>query len=60
MCMSGSMYSNNDQRRIHADSRTKLVSQSFAEECVRLCSQSDRENGIFDLKKMKVNKIRGN
>ena len=36
MCMSGSMYSDNDQRRIHAHSMIDTASQSFAEECVRL------------------------
>jgi len=48
MCMSGSMYFDNEDRRMNAHSMTETASQSFAEECVRLCSQSDRENGVFD------------
>ena len=48
MCMSDSMYSDNAQRRMNAHSMTETASQSFAEECVRLCSQSDRANGVFD------------
>ena len=51
MCMSGSMYSDNTQLRMHAQSMIEAVSQSFSEECVRLCSQSDRENVVFDSKK---------
>ena len=59
MCMSGSMYSDNAQRRMHAQSMTETSSQSFVEECVRLCSQTDRENGVFDSKKSKGRKNKG-
>ena len=51
MYMSSSMYLDDEERIMNAHSMTETASQSFAEECVRLCSQSDHENGVFDSKK---------